>query len=108
MASFQWMKENSEPKNSVACEEVREEESAGSPVYGGPREWVLTATLTEAAPGPVTRRREIGGREDGNLHGRKGKDVCIDLTGSNLRQNAGGSKRGRERGACKVGGALFY
>ena len=27
--------------------------------YGGPREWVLTATLADAARGPGTRRREI-------------------------------------------------
>ena len=31
--------------------------------YGGPREWVLTATLADAARGPGTRRREIEGRE---------------------------------------------
>ena len=29
--------------------------------YGGPREWVLTATLADAARGPGTRRREIEG-----------------------------------------------
>ena len=31
--------------------------------YGGPREWVLKATLADAARGPGTRRREIEGRE---------------------------------------------
>ena len=31
--------------------------------YGGPREWVLTATPADAARGPGTRRREIEGRE---------------------------------------------
>ena len=35
--------------------------------YGGPREWVLTATLGEAPRGPVMRRREIGGREFDNI-----------------------------------------
>ena len=46
----------------MACEEVREEERAARG-YGGPREWVLTATLADAARGPGTRRREIEGRE---------------------------------------------
>ena len=41
---------------NVVCEEG---ESAGSPGYGGPRVWVLTATPEEAAQGPATRRREI-------------------------------------------------
>ena len=35
--------------------------------YVGPREWVLTAALGEAARGPATRRREIGGRECDNI-----------------------------------------
>ena len=35
--------------------------------HGGPLEWVLTASLGEAALGPATRRREIGGRECDNI-----------------------------------------
>jgi hypothetical protein len=35
--------------------------------YGGPREWVLTAALVEAARGPATRRREIESRECDNI-----------------------------------------
>jgi hypothetical protein len=35
--------------------------------YDGPREWVLTAALGEAARGPATRRREIGGGERDNI-----------------------------------------
>ena len=35
--------------------------------YGGPQEWVLKAALGEAARGPATRRREIGGRECDNI-----------------------------------------
>ena len=31
--------------------------------HGGPREWVLTAVLADAARGPGTRRREIESRE---------------------------------------------
>ena len=50
-------------RNDVACEEVREEESAGTRGYGGPQEWVLTATLANSARGPGTHRREIEGRE---------------------------------------------
>ena len=35
--------------------------------YGGPREWVLTAALAVAAPGPGTHRREIESREGDNI-----------------------------------------
>ena len=31
--------------------------------YGGPREWVLTAALADAARGPGTHRREVESRE---------------------------------------------
>ena len=35
--------------------------------YGGPREWVLTAALEDAARGPSTRHREIGGRKGDHI-----------------------------------------
>ena len=35
--------------------------------YGGPREWVLTAALAEAARGPGMRRRKIESRECDNI-----------------------------------------
>ena len=48
----------------MAGEEARGGESAGSPgVRWAPGDGVLTAALAEAARGPATRRREIGGRE---------------------------------------------
>ena len=56
-----------ERENSVACEEVREGECAGSPEARWARVWALTATTGEAARGPAMRRREIGNRECDNM-----------------------------------------
>ena len=36
--------------------------------HGGPREWVLTAALADAARGPGTRRREIERRECDHIY----------------------------------------
>ena len=51
----------------VACEEVRGKRVWAARGHGGPREWVLTAALDDAARGPGTRRREIESREGDHI-----------------------------------------
>ena len=42
----------------MACEEVREGESVGSPAVRVPQGWVLTATPSEARLSPATPSRD--------------------------------------------------